>query len=77
MSASARAQWRREHWTGGVAKAADMEEVDLDFWLSMPPEERLGAVFDMWDEQLSLKDPAHEASSRLQRSVGGVRNRGG
>lgn len=56
MSASARAQWRREHWTGGVAKAANKEEVDLDSWLSMPPEDRLGAVFDMWDEQLSLKE---------------------
>jgi len=77
MSASSRAEWRREHWTGGVAKTTEMGDVDLAFWLSMSPEERLGAVFDMWDEQMSLKDPAHEASSRLQRSVGGVRKRGG
>ncbi|MGH7295141.1 MAG: hypothetical protein ACRELB_09420 [Polyangiaceae bacterium] len=77
MSASARARWRRDHWTGGVVKTAEMEDVDLAFWLSMPPDERLGAVFDMWDEQVSLEDPAHEASCRLQRSVGGVRARRG
>jgi hypothetical protein len=77
MSARARAEWRREHWTGGVVKTADMEDVDLAFWLSQPPEGRLAAVFDMWDEQMSLKDPAHEPSPRLQRSVGGVRARRG
>ena len=54
-----------------------MEAVDLAFWLSQPPDERLAAVFGMWDEQMSLKDADHEASSRLQRSVGGVRPRRG
>jgi hypothetical protein len=53
----------------------EMEEVAFDFWLSESPDERLASVFDMWDEQMSLKEPAHEASSRLQRSVGGVRPR--
>ena len=78
MDARARAEWRREHWTGGVAKGqGQMEEVDLAFWLGQPPDERLAAVFDMWDEQSLLKDPAHEASPRLQRSVGGVRPRRG
>jgi hypothetical protein len=76
MDAKARAAFRRKHWKGGVVKGhAAMEDVDLSFWLAQPAAERLAAVFDMWDEQMSLKDPAHEASSRLQRSVGGVRTR--
>jgi hypothetical protein len=78
MDARERAEWRRRHWVGGVASGHDeMAEVDLAFWLSVPPEERLAAVFEMWDEQMSLKDPSHEASARLQRSVGGVRPRRG
>jgi hypothetical protein len=48
MDARARAEWRRAHWTGGVVKgAAEMEEVDLAFWLAVPPEERLAAVYEM------------------------------
>jgi hypothetical protein len=54
-----------------------MEEVDLEFWLAQAPAARMGAVFDMWNEQTSLKDPAHEPSRRLPRSVGGVRSRRG
>ena len=76
MDARARAEWRRTHWTGGVAKGRDeIDAKDLAFWLSQPAEERIASVFDMWDEQLRLQDPDHEASSRLQRSVGGVRAR--
>lgn len=75
---AARAERRRREWTGGVARsAAEMEEVSLDWWLSMTPEERIGCVFEMWDEQMRLKDPHHEASVRLQRDVGGVRPRRG
>jgi hypothetical protein len=77
MHARERAEHRRKHWTGGVASRDEMDEVDLEWWLAQPPEERLASVFDMWDEQMSLKDPRHEAASRLQRSVGGVRPRGG
>jgi hypothetical protein len=75
---AARAERRRREWTGGVARsAAEMEEVSLDWWLAMAPEERLGCVFDMWDEQMRIEDPNHEATGRLQRAVGGVRPRGG
>jgi hypothetical protein len=42
----------------------------------MTPEERIAAVFEMWDEQQRLQDPNHEPSVRLQRAVGGVRPRG-
>jgi hypothetical protein len=52
-----------------------MDSVSSDFWLVMSPEERIGCVFDLWDEQMSLQNPRHEASQRLQRAVGGVRPR--
>jgi hypothetical protein len=54
-----------------------MESVSIDFWLAMTPEDRIGCVFDMWDEQMRLKDPEHEASERLERAIGGVRPRRG
>ena len=60
-----------------MAKSFDeIDEIDLEAWLAIDPEERLGMVFELWDEQMSLKDPAHEHAARLQRSVGGVRPRG-
>jgi hypothetical protein len=53
-----------------------MEEMDIDWWLDQTPEDRLGWVFDMWDEQAVVTGGSNdEASSRLQRSVGGVRPR--
>jgi hypothetical protein len=54
-----------------------MESISVEWWLAMTPEERIGCVFDMWEEQMQLKDPSYEAPSRLQRSVGGVRAREG
>lgn len=72
-----RGRLRRARWTGGVAPRTAMDEVSADLWRSVSPDDRLGYVFDMWDEQMSLKDPSHEASARLQRSVGGVRPRKG
>ncbi len=78
MNARERAEWRKTHWTGGVATSHDeMDAVDLEWWLAQSAEERLACVFDMWDEQMSLKDPSHEAAGRLQRSIGGVRARRG
>ena len=57
--------------TGGVASSfSEMDEIDLEQWLTVPPHERLEAVFDMWFEQTREAD---EAPSRLPRSVGGVR----
>jgi hypothetical protein len=74
----ARAEQRRRTWKGGVARSVvEMEEVDLDWWLAVPPERRIGYVFDLWDEQMALKDPRHEPSERLQRAIGGVRPRRG
>jgi hypothetical protein len=77
MDARQRAAWRRKHWKGGVAKLDAMEDVDLDWWLTMTPDERLSSVFEMYDEQMALKEPGYEAPSRLPRSVGGVRPRRG
>jgi hypothetical protein len=76
--ARVRAEARRKQWVGGVARSfAEMEEVSAAWWARMTPEERLGCVFDMYDELMLLKDPAHEPASRLQRAVGGVRPRRG
>jgi hypothetical protein len=78
MDPQSRAAWRRAHWTGGVAKSfSELEDVDVEWWLTQTPEDRIGLVFDMWDEQRSLEDPTHEATSRLPRAVGGVRPRRG
>jgi hypothetical protein len=72
-----RANRRRREWTGGLAKSfEELDEIDLDAWLAIEPAKRLAMVFDLWDEQMSLKDPQHEPAARLQRSVGGVRPRG-
>ena len=61
---------------GGVAKSlSEMEEVDRTWWASMTPEERLASIFDLWAEQSSLGENG-EAPARLQRSLGGVRQRG-
>jgi hypothetical protein len=68
---------RRRTWTGGVAKSfEEMEEIDLEWSLRVPREDRVGYVFDLWGEQLAMKGPGHEAPSRLPRDVGGVRPRG-
>jgi hypothetical protein len=73
-----RAQHRRDHWTGGVARSrAEMAEANAEFWRGMSGEDKLGMVFDMWTEQMRLKEPSYEPPARLQRSVGGVRPRRG
>jgi hypothetical protein len=54
-----------------------MDQISAEFWLAMSPAERIGCVFDMWDEQMRVQDPEHEPSVRLQRAVGGVRARRG
>lgn len=78
MDAAERAARRRASWTGGVAKSfSELEDVDVDWWLTQTPEDRIGLVFDMWSEQASLGDPTHENTARLSRAVGGVRPRKG
>jgi hypothetical protein len=73
-----RAAFRRAHWTGGVARGhAEMAVANAEFWRGVSGDDKLGYVFDMWAEQMKLKDPTYEAPARLQRSVGGVRPRRG
>src|SRR5262245_38635526 len=74
--ADARAAARRATWQGGVARSfREMEDVDLDFWLSATPEVRVGAVWELMEELRALQGDDGPAP-RLQRSVGGVRPRG-
>ena len=73
-----RVRVRQAAWSGGVARCGpELDAANAAFWQAVSPDERLGYVFDMWTEQMSLKDPAYEAPARLQRSVGGVRPRRG
>lgn len=70
---AARAQARRQTWSGGVARSFEqMAEIDLDFWLAMTPEQRLLAMWSLVEEGLALEGN-DGAPPRLQRSVGGVR----
>lgn len=71
----ARAEHRRRTWTGGVAHSfEEMEELDLDFWLAATSSERMCAVCTLMDELRLLKGD-HGPTPRLQRAVGGVRER--
>jgi hypothetical protein len=49
-----------------------MEDVDLEFWLSMTPAERVLAMWSLIEDSLSLNGHLG-AAPRLQRSVGGTR----
>ena len=68
----ARAEQRRNTWRGGVAKLADMDAVDDEFWGAMSPADRFIAVWEASREQYGI-DTA--ASTGLRGSVGGVRRR--
>jgi hypothetical protein len=71
--AAARAARRRAQWTGGVARSfAEMDEVDLAFWLAVTPANRVRAMWSLAEDTLALKGH-HGAAPRLRRSVGGVR----
>ena len=74
----AHARARRTEWSGGVVRRGpELDAANSAFWQAVSADKRLGYVFDMCAEQMSLKDPAYEAPARLQRSVGGVRPRRG
>jgi hypothetical protein len=48
-----------------------MAVASTDFWLAMSPEDRIGCVFEMWDEQTQLQDlqdVQHEASQATSES---------
>jgi hypothetical protein len=66
----ARAAERRGTWQGGIAKLADMEAVDDEFWGAMLPADRFIAV---WEASRELYGIDTEASGGLRGSVGGVR----
>jgi hypothetical protein len=74
-SSDARAEYRRQNWTGGVAHSfAEMEEVDLKFWMAATPAERVRGVTMLIDEVRSLRGE-HGPMPRLDKSIGGVRQR--
>jgi hypothetical protein len=76
-TSSERAEYRRQHWTGGVARSfSEMESADLAFWLAATPNERIRGVTQLIGEMLAMKGEDGPAP-RLQRAVGGVRPRRG
>lgn len=74
-----RAERRRREWTFGVARSfAEMDQADLEFWLSATPETRVIAA---WELAMDLSTwtangDQNAAAFRLDRTVGGVRQRG-
>jgi hypothetical protein len=49
-----------------------MEEIDLDFWMRMTPEDRLRAMWSLVEDSLALEGTGG-SPPRLQKSIGGVR----
>jgi hypothetical protein len=68
-----RATARRATWTGGrVSSPEEMERVDLELALAVPPAERLQSMWSLVEDSLALQG-IHGPTPRLQRLVGGVR----
>ncbi|MBO6936128.1 MAG: hypothetical protein JJ863_14195 [Deltaproteobacteria bacterium] len=62
-------------WSGGVARSfEEADQLDLDYWLEVPPAQRIAMVWTLVEDVLSLRGD-DGAPPRLQRSVGGVRHR--
>jgi hypothetical protein len=77
LARARRAEERRRTWRGGVARSfEEMEDVDLDFWLDMTPEDRLRAMWSVVEDVLVMQGE-NGPPPRLQRSAGGVRTRKG
>jgi hypothetical protein len=55
-----------------VHSFAEMNEVDLDFWLATTPEQRVRAMWSIVEDTLALAG-YRGPLPRLQRSIGGVR----
>jgi hypothetical protein len=51
---------------------AEMEERDLEFWLSMSAAERLEIMWSLVEDSLALQE-LRGPTPRLQRSIGGAR----
>lgn len=68
-----RAERRRQTWQGGSAASfAEMDERDLEFWLSMSPAERLKAMWGLVEDSLAFTEQ-RGPTPRLQRLAGGAR----
>jgi hypothetical protein len=77
LARAQRAEERRRTWRGGVARSfEEMDDIDLDFWLAMSPEDRLRAMWSVVEDVLALQGE-NGPPPRLQRSVGGIRARKG
>jgi hypothetical protein len=61
-------------WGGVAASHAEVDEKDLDFWLSVEPAERITAACLLHEELRLLRNDA--PFPRLQGSPGGVRRLG-
>ncbi len=76
-----RARRRRQTWSAGVSSGFAAHELDdLRFWMSTTPSVRLTAAWNLAIEAISMQAAAgeeHGSTSRLSRSVGGVRRGGG
>jgi hypothetical protein len=49
-----------------------MDEIDLDFWLGMKPEDRLRAMWSLVEDSLALEG-TDGSLPPLQKAIGGVR----
>jgi hypothetical protein len=75
-SREARAERRRQAWTGGVARSfEEAERMDLAFWMAATPAERIRGVRLLIDDMRRMEGDGGP-TPRLQRAVGGVRPRG-
>jgi hypothetical protein len=71
-----RAEQRRRQWVGGVAHGfAEAEAMDIAFWASASPAERVRGV-TLLTAELRWTEGDDGSAPRLQRTVGGVRPRG-
>jgi len=71
-----RAQARRQRgmWGGVTSSPEELDDQDLEFWLSVDPAERIGAACLLHEEIRALRHD--EPFPRLQGSAGGVRKLG-
>ncbi len=62
----------RGMWGGVASSHEELDERDLEFWLSVDPADRIGAACLLHEEARALRHDA--AFPRLQGSTGGVRS---
>lgn len=74
LDPAARAQKRRNEWSGGLVHSEDAGAFDAAFWARSTPEQRLASVWQMAQEWWRREHPDGPAL-RLDRSAFGVRRR--